>query len=270
MPASATTASIGAACRRSCDDEGEGMDRHRFAAVAIAASVVHGDVLVCGGKDGITASFIGWQEVHWITVRATEPGTITGTATLSSFVLGHGRVTWITETVSTTVLDRPPATPVDSDGDGAPDAADNCAWLANPEKHDLDGDTIGDACDVDDDNDRVFDLVDNCAAVPNPDQASIDRHALGDACDPTDDRTAAQVIDDTLGLLAGIPDTQSLTAKLEQALARIEDGNTEAACGALRALINEASAQADKKLTAAQAAQLIAEAEKALERLHCG
>jgi hypothetical protein len=226
-------------------------------------------VLVCGGRGGITG-LLGWQEVHWITVRATEPGTITATATLSSLIAGLGYVTWITETVTTSVLDSPPPTPVDSDGDGMRDSADNCAWLANPDQRDADGDTIGDACDLDDDNDDVFDRFDNCATVANPDQADLDRDTLGDACDPTDDRTAAQVVADTLDLLESIPDTQSLTAKLEQALARIDDGNTEAACGALRALINEARAQTDKNLTAAQAAQLIAEAENALARLHCG
>jgi hypothetical protein len=40
-PPSATTASIGATCRRSCDDEGAGMNRHRLAAVATAGFRVH-------------------------------------------------------------------------------------------------------------------------------------------------------------------------------------------------------------------------------------
>ncbi|MFC1684830.1 choice-of-anchor L domain-containing protein [Pseudomonadota bacterium] len=37
---------------------------------------------------------------------------------------------------------------VDVDGDGVPDADDNCATVANPEQTDVDGDGVGDACDL--------------------------------------------------------------------------------------------------------------------------
>lgn len=37
--------------------------------------------------------------------------------------------------------------PLDSDGDGVPDAQDNCALVANPDQRDTDGDGIGDECD---------------------------------------------------------------------------------------------------------------------------
>ena len=46
----------------------------------------------------------------------------------------------------------------DSDGDGVPDASDNCPGIVNPDQQDADGDTVGDACD-------------NCPEVPNPDQS---------------------------------------------------------------------------------------------------
>jgi hypothetical protein len=41
-----------------------------------------------------------------------------------------------------------PPPPADADGDGVPDAADNCPAAANADQRDSDGDHIGDACDV--------------------------------------------------------------------------------------------------------------------------
>jgi hypothetical protein len=88
--------------------------------------------------------------------------------------------------------------PGDRDGDGIPDASDDCIdtdgdGFGNPghpsnrcatdtcpdlwslQQQDLDGDGLGDVCD-------------NCPGVPNPDQSDIDRDGRGDACDacPTD------------------------------------------------------------------------------------
>lgn len=37
--------------------------------------------------------------------------------------------------------------PVDSDGDGVPDASDNCAAVTNPYQADADADSLGNACD---------------------------------------------------------------------------------------------------------------------------
>ena len=78
-------------------------------------------------------------------------------------------------------------TPQDRDGDGIPDASDNCPVIANPTQADSDGDGIGDACDPDDDNDGIADATDNCPLVSNATQANTDGDALGDACDPDDD-----------------------------------------------------------------------------------
>ncbi|RZI82259.1 MAG: hypothetical protein EOP38_16555 [Rubrivivax sp.] len=63
------------------------------------------------------------------------------------------------------------ATPAggDADGDGIPDAADNCPHAPNPNQGDVDGDGIGDTCD-------------NCSVVFNPDQIDRDHNGLGDVC----------------------------------------------------------------------------------------
>ncbi|MGH8549010.1 MAG: thrombospondin type 3 repeat-containing protein, partial [Methylococcales bacterium] len=45
------------------------------------------------------------------------------------------------------VFGEPPGSP-DRDGDGVPDARDNCPVVPNPGQEDLDGDGVGDACDT--------------------------------------------------------------------------------------------------------------------------
>ncbi len=63
-----------------------------------------------------------------------------------------------------------PVVPVDTDGDGVPDASDNCPSVANPDQADGDADGVGDLCD-------------NCPTTFNPDQADADLDGIGDACD---------------------------------------------------------------------------------------
>ena len=80
----------------------------------------------------------------------------------------------------------------DSDGDGIPDADDNCPNTYNSDQADGDGDGVGDACD-DSDGDGVMDDVDNCREVSNPGQEDEDGDGIGDACDNCpDDANADQ------------------------------------------------------------------------------
>jgi alpha-tubulin suppressor-like RCC1 family protein len=70
-----------------------------------------------------------------------------------------------------------------------------------------------------------------------------------------------------LGLASGT--TKSLEAKLNSALAALEAGNTAGACAALAAFINEVNAQAGKKISASDAAALIAEATVIMGQIGC-
>jgi hypothetical protein len=87
----------------------------------------------------------------------------------------------------------PGGAPIFCDGDGIPDATDNCPGVANAEQTNSDTDGLGDACDncatvsnadqSDADADGLGDVCDNCAAVANAGQTDTDADGIGDPCD---------------------------------------------------------------------------------------
>lgn len=86
-----------------------------------------------------------------------------------------------------------PPSPVDTDGDGVADTADNCPTIANANQRDHDGDGHGDVCDT----------CPHLASTTDPDG---DGDGVGDACDPRPTTAGDQRV-----LFEGFYDASSIT-----------------------------------------------------------
>ncbi|NPV68374.1 MAG: hypothetical protein HPY64_14625, partial [Anaerolineae bacterium] len=124
----------------------------------------------------------------WTPVTVSIPAGAQTASTRFRFTDNRG---WLIDNVVITATVLNP----DQDGDGVPDASDNCPAVANPSQVNTDGDALGDACDPDDDNDGVLDGVDNCPLVANPTQTDTDGDGIGDACDSLTDSDGDGVAD---------------------------------------------------------------------------
>jgi len=120
------------------------------------------------------AHWYGYDPVTQSLLDMTPLVTFTGTE--ATLTLTDGALGDLDQTVNGTIVDPSGVAfaPPDQDGDGWPDAQDNCPTVFNDTQLDTDGDGIGDACD-------------NCTQVGNGDQLDTDGDQIGDACDPDDD-----------------------------------------------------------------------------------
>ncbi|HEU4759622.1 MAG TPA: thrombospondin type 3 repeat-containing protein [Dehalococcoidia bacterium] len=97
----------------------------------------------------------------------------------------------------------------DGDGDGMPDAFDNCPAVPNADQANTDGDVTGDACDSDDDNDDIVDGSDNCPLDHNPSQGDMDSDGTGNPCDLDTDGDGAPNASDADDDNDGVSDSAS-------------------------------------------------------------
>jgi len=140
------------------DQDGDGIgdvcEDPRITSQPSNQSVNAGATVVFSTATGGTAPFTyQWQKNNTNLVNGGNiSGTTTSNLTLSSVTLGDagGYRCYVSNALDRAVtrVAQLQINLLDSDGDGVPDAADNCPYVYNPSQADHDGNGIGDVCDV--------------------------------------------------------------------------------------------------------------------------
>ena len=134
------------------------------------------------------------------------------------------------------------------------------------------GSTSASDCLPDADGDTFPDASDNCPNVANPDQTDTDNDGVGDACETpaTPTELIDNLIDDIEELVLPKGIANSLTSKLDAVTAKLEQGKDQPAMNLLGAFINHCNAQRGKKISNADADDLIAAAQAIIDAIQGG
>ena len=127
-----------------------------------------GKVLVAGGND-TPVNIASLAELYDPAAGSWSPtGSLTAPRTgHRAALLLDGRVLVAGGYGATGILSSAELYSEDADGDGIPDATDNCPLNSNSGQENNDGDAQGDVCDPDDDDDGILDADDNCPLNAN-------------------------------------------------------------------------------------------------------
>lgn len=179
------------------------------------------------GATVILGSYTPQTTVNGVTQFTVETGTYTLTVAKSGYKTFTSTGNGISANKNIPVALESAIPSPDTDGDGIPDARDNCPDTYNPDQADTNGNGIGDVCEgiqTDTDEDGIPDISDNCPSTYNPDQTDTDGNGIGDVCDEI--ASIEYTIKITVSTDAGPLYGASVT--LENISGTIDEGTTDA------------------------------------------
>jgi len=122
---------------------------------------------------------------------------------------------------------------------------------------------------TDSDRDGVVDPVDNCPNVANVDQHDLDGDSVGDACDAVDNRPPLTLLAELQSATRVVKSPNKLLAKLDHAAAAVTKAQVGTACADLAGYIELVQGGSGKTIPAVTADSLIAKARNIRVVLGC-